>query len=312
MVSAMQTQACLDDLGPEASFQNAEHPIRVVIVYDEIAAGKRALQVMSNLGREPGEVVAFHPLPWSFGLLADTNWRVMAAADAVRADILIIATASPHPQPLPPAVGQWTEAAISSKQGMPAAVIALFGPEDDLDASDSSRLDAIKHAARRAGLAFFAPTPRRGNGQASARNSSHARGPAEVPGSSPVAEPAAGKGMAQAGTNSPETFRDRFCQAQRCRPAEFTNRVFLLSLHVHALPVAMLLWPWRRRFFAADHAMIDKVGSAQWRGDVQWKPDQMRTQAWLGGPGRRLLRCRISTRRLATLMNKVMRSSAAS
>lgn len=307
MVSGMQTQACLDDLGPEASFQNAEHPLRVVIVYDEIAAGKRALQMMSGLGRELGEEVAFHPLPWSFGLLADTNWRAVAAADAVRADILIIATASPHPQPLPPAVGQWTEAAISSKQGMPAAVVALFGPEDDPDASDSSRLDAVKHAARQAGLAFFAPTPRRGSSQASARN---ANTPSKAP-EGPLAASMAGPADASAQPRR-TTFRDHFCQTRGCRSAEFTNRVFLQSLYFHALPVAVLLWPWRRRVFAADLALIEKLGGAQWRGDAQWKLDQMRTQEWLGGPGRRLLRCRISTRRLATLMNKVMRSAAAS
>ncbi len=107
----------------------------------------------------------------------------------------------------------------------------------------------------------------------------------------------------------PENFRDRFCKAHRCPPHKFADRVFLLALHFHALLIALLLWPWRRRLFAPDFALIEKVAGAQWRGDVQWKIDHLRTPEWHGGPGRRRLRCGISTQRLGTLMGKVMQSS---
>ena len=106
-----------------------------------------------------------------------------------------------------------------------------------------------------------------------------------------------------------ESFRDRFCAGHRCAPAEFGDRVLLLTLFFHALPVAVLLWPWRKRIFAPDHALIEKLGGARWRGNVQWKIDRLLTPAWRGGLGRRRLRCRISSRRLGALMAKVMGSS---
>ena len=112
-----------------------------------------------------------------------------------------------------------------------------------------------------------------------------------------------------ASSSAPESFRDRFCAAHRCAHSAFGDRVFLLTLHFHALPVAVLLWPWRRRFFAADHALIEKLGGARWRGDVHWKLNRLITPEWLGGLGPRLLRFRISSQRLGALMMKMMGSS---
>ncbi len=107
-----------------------------------------------------------------------------------------------------------------------------------------------------------------------------------------------------------ETFRDRFCKASKCTPAQFADRVLLLTLYFHALPLAVLLWPWRTRLFKQDFALIEHVATAQWSGDMQWQLDRLRTPAWLGGPVRRFLRCRISTERLGILMGKLMDATA--
>lgn len=104
----------------------------------------------------------------------------------------------------------------------------------------------------------------------------------------------------------PETFREGFCAASLCSPAEFPDRVFLLSLYFHALPLAVLLWPLRKRIFAKDFALIDHVATARWHGDVQWQLDRLRTPEWFGGLSRRLLRIRVSTQRLGALMSKVL------
>lgn len=318
MLAAMQTQIFVDDQQQEADFQPADHQLRVVIAYNEITAGKRAMRVMTDLGRQLGEDINFLPFPWSFDLLSDTDWGEVAAGDAVRADILIIATSSTNP--LPPAVGRWTASAISRKQGTAAAVIALFGPEENPDGADSSRLEIIQSAAREAGLAFFAPGSRHDCDRPSGPQSRSQTEPAKSARWSAPAEPLVVNessdqpveqvAMAAAGHEAARSFRERFCLAYQCPDSEFTDRVFLLTLYFHALAVAVILWPWRKRLFAADHALIDKVGAAHWRGDMQWKLDRMRTAEWLGGPGRRLLRCRISTQRLGMLMTMVMQSSA--
>lgn len=125
----------------------------------------------------------------------------------------------------------------------------------------------------------------------------------------PSARPSGQSPGDAASSSPPESFRDRFCAVHRCAPAEFGDRVFLLTLYFHALPVAVLLWPWRRRLFAADHALIEKLGGVRWCGSVQWKLDRLITPAWRGGLGRGRLRCRVSSRRLGALMVKVMGSS---
>jgi CheY-like chemotaxis protein len=128
------------------------------------------------------------------------------------------------------------------------------------------------------------------------------------------AKPAAAQAIQTAMDNAKpkpqETFRDGFCAASLCTPDEFADRVFLLSLYFHALPLAVLLWPWRTSIFAKDFALIEHVANAQWHGDVQWQLDRLRTPQWFGGLSRRFLRCRISTQRLGALMSKVLDGSS--
>ena len=154
----MNGQRVMAGTNLEADSKEVTQGLRVVIAYNDLAAGRRAMGLLSELGRELGEEIEFQPIPWSFDLLADVDWSAVSASDAVNADILIIATSDT--EPLPAAVGRWTENAIDSKRGTVGAVVALFGPEENPDRFGSSRLLAIQTAAHRAGLDFFAPTPR--------------------------------------------------------------------------------------------------------------------------------------------------------
>jgi hypothetical protein len=142
----------------ESDLADAEPPLRVVVAYRDIAACNRAMRLLADVGEALGDDIDFQPLPWSFDLLADVNWRRVAASDAINADLFILATSDTNP--LPPAIGGWAETAISRKRGTAAAVVALFGPEGHPDGIGSSRLAAIQTAAKRAGLDFFAPAPR--------------------------------------------------------------------------------------------------------------------------------------------------------
>jgi len=156
----MKAQQSMDETQLDPNSTDANEALRVVIAYNDLSSGKRAMRVMTDLGKAFGDAMEFQPLPWSFDLLADLDWRDVAAHDAVNADILIIATGNTNP--LPPVVGRWAEDAIGRKQGTNAAVVALLGPEENPDGAGSSRLQAIQTAAQRAGLDFFAPAPRIG------------------------------------------------------------------------------------------------------------------------------------------------------
>lgn len=136
--------------------------------------------------------------------------------------------------------------------------------------------------------------------------------PAPAAGASPTepAKPPSETANPPAPASGAETFRERFCKASQCTPAQFADRVLLLTLYFHALPLAVLLWPWRTRLFQQDFALIQHVAPTHWTGDVQWQLERLRTPAWLGGLFRNFLRCRISTRRLGTLMGKLMDTTA--
>ncbi len=156
----MQAHHFIDEINFDPDSTDTTPALVVVIAYNDVAAGKHAMRVMSGLGKELGDEIESQPFRWSFDLLADTDWRHVAVHDAVNADILIIATSSASL--LPPAVKRWAEAAISRKRGTSAAVIALFGPAENPDGAGSPRLEAIQTATQRAGLDFFAPAPRQG------------------------------------------------------------------------------------------------------------------------------------------------------
>jgi hypothetical protein len=154
----MQTKAFMEEAAGIAKSPDPQQPVRVVIAYDDLVAGKRAMRVLGDIARALGDEIRFEPMPWSFDLLADVDWREVAASEAVNAHILIIASSSTRP--LPSEVGRWTEAAIQRKRGTAAAVVALFGPEENPDHFGSPRLEFIQKAAREAGLDFFAPSSR--------------------------------------------------------------------------------------------------------------------------------------------------------
>jgi hypothetical protein len=136
-----------------------QRPLRAVIIYNEVTDGKRAMHLLGNLAKGLGEDTEFQPLPWSFRLLADADWSDVAANDAVKADLLIIA--SNGPEPLPPSVVRWVESVISRKHGTNAAVISLTDSAESPSQRNSFSLKAIQTAAHQAGLDFFAPTLRR-------------------------------------------------------------------------------------------------------------------------------------------------------
>ena len=155
----MQAACLTDEVNPAADSIERDHFLQVIIAYDDLAAGRRAMRLLADIGRQLGEQTEFTPMPWSFDLLADVDSSEAAASDAVQADILILAT-SAKVGPLPVAVSRWTEGAIRRKRGTSAAVVALFGPDGCPDEDATPRVEFIRKASLEAGLDFFAPRPR--------------------------------------------------------------------------------------------------------------------------------------------------------
>ena len=141
------------------SYKNGTEPheaINVLIAYDDLAAAQRAMRLFARIGR--GETDDLHaedllcqPQLWPFELLTDPDWRKCAAADAQRADLLVISASSPCA--LPRTVQTWLTACLTYKQGAHAAVVALL--RTGMESSNCPNLRFLQSAATEAGLDFF-------------------------------------------------------------------------------------------------------------------------------------------------------------
>lgn len=142
---------------PFSALGETTMPLRVVIAHDDMLAGQRAIRLLASLAWRLGNDVRFEPRPWPFHLLADAEWREVAAGEAAKADLLVIAAHSPAR--LSPVVERWMESTIARLAGREAAVVALLGTDEHPAAGDSPGLLAIQAACFAAGLACFAPGP---------------------------------------------------------------------------------------------------------------------------------------------------------
>jgi hypothetical protein len=126
----------------------------VVVAYDDLSAGKQAMELVSWLSFEHGDL-RFEARPWRFDFLKHPSYQESAVADGVKADVLILSVSNPFD--LPESVRAWLTQSLAYKQGSTAAIVALFGAKGYHDIEDSPRLKFVQSAATAAGADFFAP-----------------------------------------------------------------------------------------------------------------------------------------------------------
>lgn len=151
----MQIQHSMGGTDVSAGNPLLTEKIRVVIAYNDVVAGTRAMGVLNKLAKRIGNEIDFVPIPWSFNLLDDVDWKAVAASDAVKADILILAVSSGGT--MPSFVERWTKDVIEKKRGTTAAVVSLFDTGQMPHGTVSSHLKTIEEWVHRAGLSFYAP-----------------------------------------------------------------------------------------------------------------------------------------------------------
>jgi hypothetical protein len=61
---------------------------------------------------------------------------------------------------------------------------------------------------------------------------------------------------------TPVSFQSMFCEAFHCTPEKAKQRMFWLSLHRRAWPIAGFLKLFRPRFFSLDYQLLDEAASA--------------------------------------------------
>ena len=99
--------------------------LHVLIVYEDPVAARRALHAASRLAAQTAGQVEFHREFCRFDLLEDRACAVLAAEEARRADLIIVATRTADD--LPPTVNRWLADCLAQRDQTDTAVLALLG-----------------------------------------------------------------------------------------------------------------------------------------------------------------------------------------
>jgi hypothetical protein len=137
----------------------------VVIAYDEVAGGQRAMEMFIRLQRETPGAQDFHCDLWRFDLLTLPGVSDAALLAGMQAKIIIIAARAEID--LPSSVKSWLSQSTAGKLPGSAALVALLhSRRESLDTVSPSHA-TIEMAARRRGLQFFAQESRQAGGDVS-------------------------------------------------------------------------------------------------------------------------------------------------
>jgi hypothetical protein len=102
------------------------------------------------------------------------------------------------------------------------------------------------------------------------------------------------------------TFEERYCEANKCSPEEFSRKIFWKCLHRHALPLAPIILVLNPRYFDADWELIREIRRAERMNQV-WEEVREyfmnpKHVGWL----RRKANIRLSARRVINLAREYL------
>lgn len=153
MLGGMKAQPNGDGRVPDVSRSSS---VKVLIMYEDLAAGNRAMRVFDSLVHHCGREVQLNSDMWKFDTLRSASICKMAAQDARDADVVIV---SAHgSEELDDEVKAWFQEWARCRNDHPTALVAL------LDHTSGCVLDLnvcytyIQRAAREGGMDFIAMT----------------------------------------------------------------------------------------------------------------------------------------------------------
>ena len=146
MFTAHPAMNASDSIASSPENSQVEPPLKVLIVYNDAAAGRRAMGVLLKLAAHSVERVSIAPTLYRFDLLDDPNWRESAATDAAESDMIILSTSAADE--LPESINEWVKASLARRNGASTAVLTLFGPQEawTIWIQDESHLHTVRQS----------------------------------------------------------------------------------------------------------------------------------------------------------------------
>lgn len=131
----------------------ADPMFKVVIVYEDVPTGSRALRTYSHILDQVGKEVAFNNEIWKFDALRVPEVKERAAAEAAEADMIIISTHGDRE--LPEDVQKWISLWLARRRPGERALVELSDRRGENSAQDPASHAYLKRVARAGQMDFF-------------------------------------------------------------------------------------------------------------------------------------------------------------
>ena len=131
-----------------SSDRDINSALNVVIAYEDLETGKRAMKTYEYMVQQLGDQCLFANQMWKFDVLAVPKLKEFAAKDAAAAEIIIIA--AHEGRELPVEVKSWIEMWLGYKTEA-GALVGLFDGESE----NTPARNYLAEVARRAKIEFF-------------------------------------------------------------------------------------------------------------------------------------------------------------
>lgn len=151
-VETNDTQGFAGDGVSTGNGNGALHPLRIVLVYDDVTIGIQAKGVADGVARQLPGSPEVQTVIWSFDGLVFSSLRHLAVVDAVSADCVIVATSTDRP--LPVALTAWADSWLHAVARMPGMLVALVGSETARPAEADTAPSYLGRLAASGGMNF--------------------------------------------------------------------------------------------------------------------------------------------------------------
>src|SRR5262249_16701684 len=135
--------------------KNQNHPaLNIVVVYEDFFTGAYAIRTVERLFQHgnKGRDLRIENL-WQFDLLDNPKLREIAAAEAAKADLVIICARGSRE--LPSSIKRWLQQWLGKRADGQVAMVTLLD-DSSQDVHQRSRLELyLEECAHRAGMGFF-------------------------------------------------------------------------------------------------------------------------------------------------------------
>lgn len=133
-----------------AKFQSELH---VVLVYENFEMGVEGKRIFDLIAKEAGGPDNAQLTVWRFDFFHSAELVHALSRQAEEADVIIVAPRDANQ--LPPQVKHWLESWPTHRRIEGGAVVAIFKPDEGIDARTSDAALLLWRAAERAGMNFF-------------------------------------------------------------------------------------------------------------------------------------------------------------